>query len=175
MGIRNRNQQINFKNVSFKFCSTALVQKGGFIVLLQGATVDTCAVGVDTTAAGQLGSLIVLDSTSINSGPMVKFQDSSRHSGDRNQQIIIENLSYSGNNPVAVASDGSVKLASMRNVDTWVWGNVDPGVYQAPKTLTTSRSPQLLSNAKFSAMVHPTYQDYSADQVANVKADISHP
>ena len=174
MGIRNRNQQVNFKNISFKFCSTALAQQGGFTVVLQGAHIDTCAIGVDTTAAGQLGSLIVLDSSSVNSGPMVKFHDSSNDGGDRNQQLIIENLAFSSNNPVAVTRDGTVKLANTNYVDTWIWGNVDPGTYQTGRTLTTSRSPTLLVNGKFFTMPQPAYQDYTTDHIVNVKADPRH-
>lgn len=63
-------------------------------MVLQGATIDTCAIGVDATGAGQLGSLVVLDSASTNSGPMIKFKDSSNSGGDRNDQIVIENLSF---------------------------------------------------------------------------------
>lgn len=175
MGIRNKNQQVNFKNISFKFCTTALAQMGGTTMVLQGARMDTCGIGVDTTGASQFGSLIVLDSKSTNSGPMVKFRDSSNDCGDRNQQIIIENLKFSGKNPVAIGSNNSVKLASIRNIDTWIWGNVDPGTYQSGKTITTSRSPRLNSNDHFFTMAQPTYKNYTVDRIVNVKADSSHP
>lgn len=174
VGIRNKNQQVNFKNVSFKFCTTALAQSGGFTVVLQGATVDTCALGVDATGAGQLGAVVILDSTSINSGPMIKFHDSSNDGGDRRDHITIENLSFTGSNPVAIDSNGAVKLASIGNIDTWIWGNVNPGTYQTGKTLTTDRSPGLLSNGKFFTMAQPTYKEYTADQVVNVKAVSGH-
>ncbi|KAL8699754.1 MAG: hypothetical protein Q9201_005821 [Fulgogasparrea decipioides] len=174
VGIRNNNQQVLFKNISFKFCTTALTQSGGFTVVLQGARVDTCGIGVDTTAAGQLGTLVVLDSTSVNSGPMIKFHDSSQDGGPRNQQVVIENLSFSGNNPVAIGDNGNIKLANTKNVNTWIWGNVDPGTYQTGKTLETKRSSQLLSNGKFFTMAQPTYRDYSKDRVVNVKAVSGH-
>lgn len=127
-------------------------------------------MGIDTTGAGQLGTLVVLDSTSVNSGPMVKFHDSSHDGGPRNQQIVIENLSFSGKNPVAVDQDWKTKLASTSNVDTWIWGNVSPGTYQTGKTLTTTRSPQLLRAGKFFTMAQPTYADYGNDKIVNVKA-----
>ena len=138
--------------------------------MLQGATVDTCGLGVDATGAGQLGSVVILDSVSTNSGPMIKFKDSSNASGDRDEQIVIENLSFSGNNPVAITSDGTVKLSSIGDIDTWIWGNVNPGNYQTGMTVTTSRSAGLLSNGKFFTMAQPTYKEFSSDQVVNVKA-----
>ncbi|KAL9576360.1 MAG: hypothetical protein Q9212_007166 [Teloschistes hypoglaucus] len=168
IGIRNNNQQVLFKNISFKYSSTALAQSGGFVVVLQGAKIDTCGLGLDTSGATQLGSVTILDSTSLNSGPLIKFSDSSHSNGDRNHQIVIENLSFSGNNPVAIGMDGSVKLQSMKNVDTWVWGNVSPGVYQTGKMVTTKRSPQLLANGKyFFTKAQPTYADWTSDKIVN--------
>ncbi|KAL8687352.1 MAG: hypothetical protein Q9218_006452 [Villophora microphyllina] len=175
VGIRNNNQQVNFKNISFKFCTTALAQSGGFTVVLQGAKVDTCGLGIDTSGAGQLASVVILDSTIVNSGPMIKFFDSSHSNGDRTNQIVIENLSHSGNNPVAIGMDGAVKLANMNNVDTWIWGNVSPGVYQTGKTVKTNRSPQLLSNGKYFTKAQPTYADWTSDKIVNVKAVGGHP
>lgn len=109
VGIRNRNQQVNLKNISFQFCIKALAFTGGFTTLIQGAKFDTCDLGIDATGGVQLGSVVIHGSTSVNSGPLVKFKDSSNDNEDRNNQIIIENLCYSGTYPVAVASDGSTK------------------------------------------------------------------
>ncbi|KAL8748449.1 MAG: hypothetical protein Q9184_007296, partial [Pyrenodesmia sp. 2 TL-2023] len=170
VGIRNNNQQVNFKSVSFKYCTTALAQSGGFTVVMQNAIIDTCGFGIDTWGAGQVASVVILDSTSVSSGPMIKFHDSSNDGGDRRDQISIENLSFSGNNPVAVTHEGAVKLANTNFVETWIWGNVNPGTYQTGKTLKTDRSPGLLSNGKFFTMAQPTYRDYTSGQVVNVKA-----
>ena len=175
MGIRNGNQQLNFKNVSFQFCTTALAFTGGFTAVIQGAKFDTCGLGVDATGGGQLGSVVILDSTSINSGPVIKFHDSSRDNGPRSNQITIENLSHSGENPIAVASDGSTKLQQIDPSSTWVWGNVDPGVYQAGRFVTTTRSGKLLSNGKFFTKAQPTYEGFSKNQVVNVKSVDGHP
>lgn len=161
--------------MSFQFCTTALAFTGGFTAVIQGAKFDTCGLGVDATRGGQLGSVIILDSTSINSGPVVKFHDSSQDNGPRSNQIIIENLSHSGGNPVAVGSDGSTKLQQIDSASTWVWGNVDPGNYQAGKVLTTTRSGKLLSNGKFFTKAQPTYQGFSNDQIVNVKSVGGHP
>ena len=90
--------------------------------------------------------------------------------GDRNNQIVIENLSHSGTNPIAIDSHGNTKLASTSTVDTWVWGNVVPGGYQSGLLSTTTRSSALLSGSNFFTMAQPMYGQYASDQIVNVKA-----
>lgn len=175
VGIRNSNQQLNFKSISFRFCTTALLFRGGFTAVIQNARFDTCGLGIDATGASQLGSVVILDSTSINSGPTIRFTDSSRFDGPRNNQVVIENLSHSGPNPVAVASDFTTRLQRIDPADTWIWGNVDPGNFQIGKLLRTPRSRNLLSNGKFFTKGQPTYRGFSKDQIVNVKAVRGHP
>ena len=145
------------------------------MVVIQNARFDTCGLGIDGGDGGTLGSIIILDSTSTNSGPVIKYNDSSNDSGDRNNQIVIENLTHDGANPIAVDSNGNTKLGSQANTDTWIWGNVDPGNYQTGKTLSTPRSESLLYNGKYFTMAQPTYGEYAADQFVNVKAVNDHP
>lgn len=161
---------MNFKNIYFLKCTTALALKGGFLAVIQGATIDTCGLGIDGGTGGPPGSIVILDSTSVCSGPVVKFHDSSNDQGDRNNQIVIDNLSHNGNNPIAVDTNGKTKLTSTPKVDTWIWGNTVPGNYQSGKTLNTPRSPQLTSNGRYFTMAQPTYGKFGADQFLNVKA-----
>ncbi|KAL1849569.1 hypothetical protein Plec18170_007477 [Paecilomyces lecythidis] len=174
VGIQNSNQQVNFKNIYFSQCTTAFAATGGHTVLLQGATFDTCGLGVDMSS-NALGTAVILDSTSTNSGPVVKFHDSSNDSGSRNSQILIQSLTHDSSNPIAVDSNGNTKLAATSSVDTWVWGNVTPGVYETGTTYNTSRPDVLLSNGKYFTKSQPTYAEYAADQIVNVKAVDSHP
>lgn len=101
---------------------------------------------------------------------MIKYHDSSNDNGDRNNQIVIENLSQDGANPIAVDSNGNTKLGSSSITDTWIWGNVDPGNYQTGKNMSTPRASGLLSGGKYFTMAQPTYGEYAADQFVNVKA-----
>lgn len=132
-------------------------------------------MGIDASDSGQLGSLVILDTTSVNSGPVLKFHDSSHDSGDRNNQIVIENLSHSGSNPIAIDENGNVKLGSTSSVDTWIWGNEAPGNYQTGKTSSTSRPGLLLDGGKYFTKTQPTYGEYAADQFVNVKAVSGYP
>jgi glucan 1,3-beta-glucosidase len=178
-GINSSNQQVNFKNVSFKNCQTAFLATGGFTNLIQGATFDTCGLGVDISRGG-LASLVLLDSKSINSGPVIKFHDSSSDSGPRNNQIVIENLSHDNSNPIAIDSDGNEKLKATANIGTWVWGNVEPGnaepgAYQSGTAYSTQRPTSLLSDGKYFTKAQPTYNGYTTDQFVNVKSVPGYP
>lgn len=126
MGIRNWNQQVNFKSISFSKCTTRIFLTGGFVAVIQNATFDTCGLGIDGGSGGPPGSIIILDSTSMDSGPVIKYHDSSNDSGDRNNQIVIENLSHDGGNPIAVDSNGDTKLGSDQTVAPTSFSTVRP-------------------------------------------------
>ena len=169
IGIFNTNQQVVFKNIYFKFCTTAYVAPAGFNSLLQGVTFDTCGVGIDATKSH--GDVILLDSESKNSGNTVVFRDSSNDNGPRNNQVVIQNLVHNTNNPIAVTLTNQVVLSAKATVDTWVWGNAVPGQYQKGQTYSNARSPALLDGSgKFFTKDAPTYAGYAKDQVVNVKA-----
>lgn len=169
VGIQNSNQQVNFKNIYFKYCTTAYLAAGGFNSLLQGATFDTCGVGINSTSGH--GDVILLDSESKNSGSTVVFRDTSNDSGRRNNQVVIQNLKHDTTNAIAVTSDNRVVLAAKSTVDTWVWGNAVPGQYQKGQSYDNTRSQALLDDAgKFFMKDAPTYAGYDKDQIVNVKA-----
>jgi hypothetical protein len=168
IGIQNSNQQVNFKNIYFKYCRTAYGATGGWTALLQKVTFDTCGMGVDLTV-GNAGNLVLLDSTSVNSGTTIKFTESSA-TGNRNNQIVIQNFKHDNSNPIAVNSAGATKLAATSFVDTWIWGNAVPGGFQSGTSYTTTRSSALLdSSGNFFTMDAPTYAGYALDQFINVK------
>lgn len=173
VGIKNSNQQVNFKNIYFKYCTTAFEASGGHTALLQGATFDTVGLGIDMSS-NSLGSMVLLDSKSTNSGTVVKFHDSSNDGGKRNSQILIQNLVHDTNNPIAVDSNNNEKLASADSVDTWVWGNLTPGQYETGTKFSTSRPDVLLSNGKYFTRAQPTYAEYASDQIVNVKSVDGH-
>lgn len=166
--IRNSNQLVNFKNIYFKECTTGFEARGN-TVLLQGATFDTVGFDIDMTSNG-LGSMVLLDSKSTNSGTAVKFHDSSNDGDNRNSQLLIQHLVHDTTNAIAVNSNGNVKLAATGHVDTWVCTNITPGQYETGTTFTTRRPDVLLSDGKYFMRSQPTYAEYAAGQVVNVKA-----
>ncbi|KFY09512.1 hypothetical protein V491_08124, partial [Pseudogymnoascus sp. VKM F-3775] len=175
VGIQNSNQQVNFKNIYFNRSSTAYSATGGWTSLLQGVTFDTCGRGVDLTKEGNAGSLVLLDSKSTNSGPVIKFADSSNTNGDRNNQIVIENLEHDTTNPIAIKADDTVALEAADTIDTWVWGNADPGNYVTGTQYKTVRPDALLKDGKYFTKEAPTYGESASDQIVNVKSVADHP
>ncbi|KAJ5152681.1 Pectin lyase fold/virulence factor [Penicillium canariense] len=167
-GIINSNQQVNFKNVHFISCGTAFEAAGGFTVLLQSAFFESCGTGINMTS-NALGSLVILDSVSTNSGPFIRFYDSSHDTGNQNSQLLIQNLEYNSKSPIAVDTNGHVRLEATAHVDTWVWGTMVPGAYVAGAEWTTQRSPQLLVNGRYFTKPQPTYARFSGDDIVNVK------
>lgn len=167
VGIDNSNQQVNFKNISFKYCTIAFTGTGGFTALLQGATFETCGLGAQMTAS--LGCLVLLDCTSLNSGPTVKLQPSDP--SWRNNQVVIENLTSDSANSVVVDAGGSQLLGPTTHVDTWVFGNAEPGWYQPGTAYATQRAPSLLtSSGQFFTKLQPTYATLGTADIVNVKA-----
>jgi hypothetical protein len=171
IGIQNSNQQVNFKNIYFKYSRTAYAATGGFTSLLQNVVFDTCGLGIDLTqGSANAGNVVLLDSTSTNSGTTVKFIESSTQ-GPRNNQVVIQNLNHDTSNPIAVNSNGQTKLAAASSINTWIWGNAVPGGFQYGQSYTTTRPKALLdSSGKFFTKTAPSYANYAIDQFINVKA-----
>ncbi|CAI7603253.1 unnamed protein product [Penicillium pancosmium] len=172
-GIINSNQQVNFKNIHFSAVGTAFSAAGGWTVLLQGATFESCGTAVNMTGNG-LGSLVLLDSTSINSGTVILFHDSSHDNGNQNSQFIIENLSHDSQHPIAVDSNGATRLGPASHIDTYIWGSRVPGQYEAGKSFITQRSENLLVGGKYFTKAQPTYGEYGGDDIVNVKTVSGH-
>lgn len=117
-----------------------------------------------------LGSMVVLDSTMTNTGTLIKFHDSSKDSGSRNSQIVIENLTGDGQHPIAVTSDGTTVLDAQSQVDTWIHGNDIPGTYETSESPRTTRPGALLDGSgRYFIRKQPDYANYPAGQVVNVK------
>jgi glucan 1,3-beta-glucosidase len=167
VGINSSNQQVNFKNIYFKQCTAAFVGTGGFTALLQGTTFETCGVGAQMT--NTLGCIVLLDCNSINSGPTVVLQPSGP--SWRNNQVVIENLTTDQANPVVVVAGGPPLLGPSKTIDTWVYGNAEPGWYKSGTGYTTQRARALLNPVgKFFTKLQPTYAGTIFSDVVNVKA-----
>jgi hypothetical protein len=123
-----------------------------------------------------LGSLVVLDCTATNSGDFLIFNDSSQQDGDRNNQIVIDNLRHSGSSHIAITSNGEVELSRISPGSIWIWGNVIPGEYRTGQSVSSARPNELLdSNGKFFTRPQPMYSDFTPADILNVKEVHGHP
>ncbi|KAL2831101.1 pectate lyase superfamily protein-domain-containing protein [Aspergillus cavernicola] len=163
VGMKLSGQQWVFKNIIFNGTNTGVIAGGTDIVFL-GCQFNNGHTGIDAT--GTTGSLTVVDS----SGSELRTFVVSGNSDNAGNSIILENIQNSG---VTVSLGGKAVLNGSV-LDTWVRGDL----YTAGnakmqrvngQTVTTPRSPALLTGGKYFIKSPPTYQEYSVDQVLNIK------
>lgn len=156
-------QQWVFKGISFHGTKTGVVAGGTDIVFL-GCTFDGNGLGID--ASGTSGSLTVVDTNASNMGTFIRSKDS----GKAANAIILDNVKNEG--PTVKLGDN---VALYGNVwSTWVHGNLyAPGnpkmEHDNGRTGPTNRAEALLSGKNFFTQKPPTYQEYSVNDVLNVK------
>lgn len=157
-------QQWVFKGLTFRGTKTGVVAGGTDIVFL-GCTFENGELGVD--ASGTSGSLTMVDSEGSNMGTLIR----SRDSGKAANAIILDNVKNVG--PAVKFGDD---VAMYGNIwSTWVHGNLyTPGnpnmEHDGGRTGPTNRAQPLLSGKNYFTQKPPTYQEYSVNDVLNIKS-----
>ncbi|KAJ6101768.1 hypothetical protein N7486_004195 [Penicillium sp. IBT 16267x] len=163
-GLKLSGQQWILKNIKTSGTTTG-ISAGGFNVVCLDCYFEYAATGIDAT--GISGSLVVIDSSASNLGTMISSGANS---------ITLENISNSG---TTLQINGQTVLSG--NVgDTWVYGHYYArGSWSAQTAagldLTTPRSASLLSGGKYVTVAPPTYQQYSVNNVINIKTVSGYP
>ena len=166
-GMHLNGQQWVLKGLTFTSCTTAVNIVSCTDCVFLGTTVST--VGTGFSAYGVSGSLIIMNSTVKNSGPLVL--GTSGYKGY--QSIILENVMSDDENKVTVKLDDNASAVIGSVSDTWVLGQTYKSNNPTPGRggdLQTQRAKVLLQNAKFFTKTQPTFEEYSVDQVLNVKS-----
>ncbi|KAL4897565.1 pectate lyase superfamily protein-domain-containing protein [Aspergillus ambiguus] len=164
IGMHLSGQQWVFRNLKFKGTTVGAVVGGTNVVFL-GGSFEEGDIGIK--AHDISGSLTVIDSTGNNLGTFI----TSYESNSAGNAIILENIQNTGS---TVNLDGNVILSG--NVpDTWVHGTLYPaGQSQhqrvVSKIVHTSRSPSLVAGNKYFTMPPPTYHEFSAGEILNIKS-----
>lgn len=177
IGINMNNQQYSIKSCTFTGTTTGIYVSHGFDMVFQGMKFTNCEVGVNATSGGvgNVGSVALIDSVaqSVQTVITTKSQNVTTGGTTGDDSIVIDNLQTSNVGNTVVA--GGVPILKESVPKTWVYGNAylrgGPviGVHDAGTTYQTSRSPILLSGGNYFTMAPPTYQQYSVDQVVNIK------
>jgi glucan 1,3-beta-glucosidase len=176
IGINMNNQQYSIKDCTFTGTTTGIYISHGFDIVFQGMKFTNCEVGVNATdgGVGNVGSFALIDSVaqSVQSVVVTKSQNvGSETTGD--DSVVIDNLQTSDVENTVVA--GGVTILKGSVPTTWVYGNAylqggpPAGVHDPGTTYRTSRSPNLVQGGGYFTMAPPTYQEYSVDQVVNIK------
>ncbi|KAL6237017.1 hypothetical protein BDW75DRAFT_249492 [Aspergillus navahoensis] len=163
-GMKLSGQQWVFRNIVFTGTTTGIVAGGTDIVLL-GCQFNDGKTGIDAT--GTSGSLTVIDSS--GSG-LENFLISSNFDGAGNA-IILENIQNTG---TTINLSGKAVVRG-NIVNTWIRGDMyaagNASMHRVNgQMVTTQRSSVLLSGTKYFTKSPPTFQEYSKDQVLNIKS-----
>ncbi|RAH81385.1 exo-beta-1,3-glucanase [Aspergillus japonicus CBS 114.51] len=163
VGMKLNGQQWVFKNLSFLGTTTGVIA-GGTDITFVGCRFEQCQTGID--AHGTSGSLTVIDTSATSVGTFI----TSGTSATAGNSIILENISNYGN----TVKIGDTIVLSGGVSDTWVHGHMyTSGSNQMQSTngqqVTTPRASALLSGNKYFTKAPPTYQEYTANQVLNIK------
>lgn len=169
-GMTLGGQQWVFKGLKFNGCTTG-VSGGCTDCVYVGCSFQNMATGIDASSVS--GSLTVVDSTASSIGTLINSYSSTGASNS----IILENIQCSS---TTVTLGGSTVLTG--NVaGTWVHGdyytsgNANKQNTQPGTTLHNPRSSSLLSGSNYFLQAPPTYQNYAASQVLNIKTVSGYP
>ncbi|KUJ21098.1 1,3-beta glucanase [Mollisia scopiformis] len=173
------NQQFTTRNMTFNGCQTAVFMNWNWVWTLSGLTINNCQIGVDMhnggTSSQTVGSVLLTDSTISNTpiGVSTAYQS---NEGATNGTLIIDNVDFSSNVPVAVSSSGSgTILAGNTKISSWMQGRAYNGantgaLTQGTQTAVTKPASLLASNGKVFARSKPQYETLPASSFLSVKA-----
>lgn len=162
--------------MEFDGTTTGVVISHGFDIVFQGLKFSNNKIGINATAGGvgNVGSYALVDSlaSSVDTLILTKSQNTT-NSTTGDDSVVIDNLQTLNVAKTVVAGTTALLTGSVPNV--WVYGNAYlqggpvAGVHDNGVTSDETRSPVLLSGGKYFTMAPPTYQEYSVNQVVNIK------
>ncbi|RFU27644.1 hypothetical protein B7463_g8690, partial [Scytalidium lignicola] len=176
------NQQFTTRNLTFNNCQTAVFMNWNWAWTLQGLTINNCQIGVDMASGGassqSVGSVLLLDST-ISNTPIGVSTVYHTDEGVTNGTLIIDNVDFSNNVPVAVSNAGTKAtiLAGNTKVASWAQGNTYSGsnagkAVQAPLASPASKPKTLLNSAgNVFTRSKPQYEALPASSFISTKSN----
>ncbi|PQE18638.1 Glucan 13-beta-glucosidase protein [Rutstroemia sp. NJR-2017a BVV2] len=173
------NQQFTSRNLTFNNCQTAIYMNWNWLWTLQNIQINNCGIGLDmssgSSSARTVGSVTLLDST-ISNTP-VGIRAWSPDNKWTNGTLVVDNVDFSSNVPVAIqnAADNSTALAGNTKIGSWVQGRVYASansgkVVQASQTAFTKPATLLDSTGKLFGRTKPQYESLPASSFLSVKA-----
>ncbi|TVY67484.1 Glucan 1,3-beta-glucosidase [Lachnellula suecica] len=174
------NQQFTTRNLTFNGCQTAIFMNWNWAWTLSGVNIQNSAIGIDMsnggTSAQTVGSVLLIDST-ISNTPIGVMTAYSTNEGSTNGSLIIDNVDFSSNVPVAVANaaDKSTVLAGNAKVASWAQGShyttgSTGGAKQGALAAVTKPATLLNSAGNVFTRSKPQYETVAATSFKSVKA-----
>jgi glucan 1,3-beta-glucosidase len=174
------NQQFTTRNLKFNNCQTAIYMNWNWAWTLSGISINNCGIGIDManggTSSQTVGSVLLVDSTIANT-PIGISTAYSTNEGATNGTLIIGNVDFSQNVPVAVshAASKATLLAGNTKVASWIQGRTYQGANagsagQGPQTAITKPAALLNSAGNVFTRSKPQYETEAVSSFKSVKA-----
>ncbi|KAJ5054763.1 uncharacterized protein L3040_001027 [Drepanopeziza brunnea f. sp. 'multigermtubi'] len=174
------SQQFTTRNMKFNNCQTAVFMNWNWAWTLSGLTINNCGVGVDMANGGTanqlVGSVIFVDST-ISNTPVGITTAYSTSTTFTNGSLVIDNVNFSPNVPVAVQNPTTKQtiVAGNTKVASWVQGKQYKGAnagstVQGTQTVVTKPASLLDSTGNVFTRSKPQYEKEPVAVFKSVKA-----
>jgi glucan 1,3-beta-glucosidase len=148
---------------------------------LSGITINNCDIGIDMSNGGAsaqtVGSILLIDSI-ISNTPIGVSTVYSTNEGSTNGTLIIDNVDFSTNVPVAVSNAGSKAtiLSGNTKISSWVQGRGYNGANagtagQGSQTAPTKPASLLGSSGNVFTRSKPQYESLPVSSFTSVKAN----
>ncbi|KAH7360471.1 1,3-beta glucanase [Rhexocercosporidium sp. MPI-PUGE-AT-0058] len=174
------SQQFTTRNLTFNNCQTAVFMNWNWAWTLSGLSINNCGVGIDMANGGAssqtVGSVLLVDST-ISNTPIGISTVYSTSEASTNGSLIIDNVNFSPNVPVAVSNPatkatilgGNTKIASWTQGRNYKGANSGSAV-QGPQTPITKPASLLNSAGNVFTRSKPQYEHEPVSAFKSVKA-----
>ncbi|EHL02584.1 putative Glucan 1,3-beta-glucosidase [Glarea lozoyensis 74030] len=174
------NQQFTTRNLKFNNCQTAIFMNWNWAWTLSGVEINNCGIGIDManggTASQTVGSILLVDSK-ISNTPIGISTAYSTSEGATNGTLIIDNVDFSANCPVAVSNAGNRATVLGGNQKVSLWGQgreyLSPNAGQSNQgPLAAPAKPGVLldGSGRFFTRSRPQYEAVPVSSFKSVKA-----
>lgn len=173
------NQQYTTRNLIFNNCQTAIFMNWNWAWTLSGITISNAGIGIDMANGGPasqtVGSVLLVDSKIINT-PIGITTAYSTTQGVTNGTLILDNVDFSQNVPVAVAYGASKAtiLAGNTKVVSWAQGRTYDsrsrnGPVQNSQTVVSKPTNLMTSTGNVFVRSKPQYENVAVTSFKSVK------
>ncbi|CZS90114.1 probable glucan 1,3-beta-glucosidase [Rhynchosporium agropyri] len=174
------SQQFTTRNMTFRNCQTAIFMNWNWAWTLSGVSIDNCGIGIDMSNGGPssqtVGSVLLVDST-ISNTPIGISTVYSTNEASTNGSLIIDNVNFSPNVPVAVYNPATkaTVVGGNTKVTSWAQGRSYKGAnsgsaVQGTQNPITKAASLLNSAGNVFTRSKPQYEKEPVSAFKSVKA-----
>lgn len=174
------SQQFTSRNMTFNNCQTAIYLNWAWLWTFSNIQINNCGIGLDMSSGGtdsrNAGSATLMDSTIVNTPIGISTVYDVTETGT-NGTLVIDNVDFSSNVPVAVydANSKSTLLAGNAKISSWAQGKMytaaSGSAMQGTQDTVTKPASLLDSTGKVFGRTKPQYETLPASSFLSVKSN----